>query len=70
MTSALCALRHVDNHILYTLAQQHICTRGSLSPSDWGSGLGLSDGMKKYKWWVRIIILIDNGLLVNCLKIR
>ena len=46
MTSALCALRHVDNHILYTLAQQHICTRGSLSPSDWGSGGRLSDGMK------------------------
>ena len=61
MTSVLCALCHVDNHILYTLgsstfAKEPICelvyTRGSLSPSDWGrrgGGGGLSDGMKKYK---------------------
>ena len=33
----------IDNHILYTLTQQHIYTRGSLSPSERvgvGGGIG------------------------------
>ena len=47
MTSAhICALRHVDNHILYTLAQQTICELVSRREGS-DSGRGLSDGMKK-----------------------
>ena len=58
MTSAhICALRHVDNHILFTLAQQTICelvsTREGFIVTFWLGDGGLSDGMKKYKWCVR-----------------
>ena len=54
MTSAhICALCHVDNHILFTLAPQTICelvsTREGFIVTFWlgDGGGGLSDGMKK-----------------------
>ena len=81
MTSALCALRHVDNHILYTLAQQQSLQKSPLFVSSclqgvhWGRGGGAIRWYeKKYKLCVRRLILSDkafiNGLLVNCLKVR
>ena len=48
----ICAFRHVDNHILYTLAQQTICElvsrvyKGGVH-CHLTRGGGLSDGMKK-----------------------
>ena len=54
MTSAhICAFRHVDNHILYMLAQQTICElvsrvyKGGVHCHLLTWGGGLSDGMKK-----------------------
>ena len=74
MTSAhICALRHVDNHILFTLAQQTICelvsTREGFIVTFWLGDGGLSDGMKKYNGALEDKAFI-NGLLVNRLKVR
>ena len=43
--------------------------RGSLSPSGWGMGGGLSDGMKNTNGALEDKAFI-NGLLVNRLKVR
>ena len=56
MTSALCAPRHGDNHILYTLAQQQISKRAHylwarVYKEFTGGGGGLSDGMKKNTYY-------------------
>ena len=71
---AMCSSSRRQSYFIHACAAAHlqklVFTRGSLSPSDWGGGGGggggLSDGMKKY----RRFILSDNGLLVNCLKVR
>ena len=77
MTSAhICALRHVDNHILFTLAQQTICelvsTRDGFIVTFW-----LGDGGGAIRWYDKIQMVrtledkaFINGLLVNRLKVR
>ena len=76
MTSAhICALCHVDNHILFTLAPQTICelvsTREGFIVTFW-----LGDGGGAIRWYEKNTngALEDkafiNGLLVNRLKVR
>ena len=73
MTSAhICAVCHVDNHILYTLAQQTICelvsTREGFIVTFW-----LGEGGYQMVWKNTNGALEDkafiNGLLVNRLKV-
>ena len=76
MTSAhICAFRHVDNHILYTLAQRTVVSsclqgRGSLSPSDSGRGGGAIRWYEKNTNGALEDKAFINGLLVNRLKVR
>ena len=77
MTNAhICAFRHVDNHILYTLTQQTIC---ELVSRVYKGGVHchlLTQGGGAIRWYEKNTngALEDkafiNGLLVNRLKVR